>query len=127
MTVVYVALGGALGSVLRYVTGGWVQGRFTGTFPVGTLAVNAIGSLLIGVAMAMFAARGGLGSRAQIAMTVGVFGGFTTYSAFAYETIWLLDRREIKSAIAYVVGTLLIAGIAVGVGFYLAKALAKNA
>ena len=94
MTILYIALAGALGSVARYLVAAGVQ-RLAAPHtqvPAGTLAVNVIGAFVIGVVMAVFAARGELDSRVRIAISVGFLGGFTTYSAFAYETIALLER-----------------------------------
>lgn len=90
MTLVWVALLGALGSVSRYLLGGAMQRLCGPRFPCGTLVVNLIGSVAIGSVMTVYAARQGLESRSRIALTAGLLGGFTTYSSFAYETIRLV-------------------------------------
>ncbi|HUH01037.1 MAG TPA: CrcB family protein, partial [Kofleriaceae bacterium] len=84
-TALLVAAAGAAGSVSRYLVGVWLV-RTNERFPVATIAVNVLGAFAIGVLMAVFAARGDLDSRARIVVTTGFLGGFTTYSAFAYET-----------------------------------------
>jgi CrcB protein len=90
MTLLWVALLGALGSAGRYLLGGAVQRWCGPRFPFGTLAVNLLGSVAIGAVMTIYAARHGLESRSRIALTAGLLGGFTTYSSFAYETVRLV-------------------------------------
>lgn len=96
-----VALLGAVGSLLRWVTGTAVARATGGTFPAGTLAVNLIGSALIGAAMIWFAPD----SKTRVALTAGLLGGFTTYSAFAWDTLALLERRSFATAALYLFGT----------------------
>jgi CrcB protein len=82
-----VALGGAAGSVLRYVTSGFAQSLFrSSTFPVGTLLVNLIGCFLIGAGSQLAESRGAFGDTARVFLFIGVLGGFTTFSAFGNET-----------------------------------------
>ncbi len=96
-----VALGGALGTLLRYVLGGWIQHASGSTFPWGTLAVNVAGCAAIGV-LAAYADRGGLLSPGwRIALQFGVLGGFTTYSAFSLETLRLVGSGDFGRAAAY--------------------------
>jgi CrcB protein len=87
MNTLWVGLGGALGSIARYHVGRVAASRAPG-FPWGTLAVNLLGSLLIGVVMHL-ALRGRLDEPTRLALGVGVLGGFTTYSSFNHETIAL--------------------------------------
>lgn len=116
VTALYIALAGALGSLARYGAGAGMQ-RLVGTrFPYGTLLVNVAGSFLIGLFMALFAARGQLDSRARLAITIGFLGGFTTYSSFALETISLIERRSTGLAALYVGGTLLTGAVACWAG-----------
>jgi CrcB protein len=92
--VVLVALGGLVGSVARYWLSGVVQG-FTGHgFPSGTLTVNVIGSSIIGLMMTLSLERGVLNADLRILLTTGFCGGFTTMSAFSYETLALLRDGE---------------------------------
>ncbi len=82
-----VALGGAAGSVLRYLASGVAQSAFrSATFPVGTLLVNLVGCLLIGAGSQLAESRGAFGDTARALLFVGVLGGFTTFSAFSNET-----------------------------------------
>lgn len=96
----WVALGGALGSVLRYQVAGAVQ-RWNGSdWPLGTLAVNLLGSLLIGGLAHLVLSRGLLSAEARLFMMVGILGGFTTFSAFSLETLRLLQQGAWEYALA---------------------------
>jgi fluoride exporter len=91
--VVWVGLGGMAGSVARYLLSGWIMKALGLTFPLGTFAVNVIGSLLLGVIMAIGVHTTSLNVNAQLGLTTGVMGGFTTYSTFNFETLRLLEER----------------------------------
>lgn len=88
MTVLLVAVGGGVGAVLRYWLGSAVQGSAaaTGSFPLGTLVVNVCGCFAIGI-LAELADRRGLPAEARAFLMVGILGGFTTFSAFANESV----------------------------------------
>ena len=90
--VLWVGLGGMAGSVARYLVSAWLLKLLGPTFPFGTLAVNLIGSFLLGVIMAIGLYTASLGTNAQVGLTTGVMGGFTTYSTFNFETIRLLEE-----------------------------------
>lgn len=121
----YIGLAGALGSMSRYGVGVWLSRSLSDktSFPVGTLAVNIIGSLLIGLVVALFASRGELDSRTRIVVTVGFMGGFTTYSSFALETVGLWEGRSIGSAGLYVFFTLVGGGLACVAGLVIGRRL----
>ena len=113
-----VALGGALGSLLRYLLGAWVQGFLGPGFPWSTFLVNALGSLLIG-AVVRFSLEGALSGEARLFLAVGVLGGFTTFSSFSYETLALVQDGEALLALAYALGSLLLGFILVYLGYRL--------
>ena len=96
MIALYVALGGALGSVLRYWCSGLVASAFGETFPLGTLVVNVIGSGLIGIVAELTGPDGRLLVVPEVRqmVMVGVFGGFTTFSSFSLQTLALLQDGE---------------------------------
>lgn len=81
-----VMLGGATGSLARYVAGGAIMNRFGGRFPLGTLVINVTGSFLIGLLMALFTERFQPHPHWRLLLVVGFLGGYTTFSAFEYET-----------------------------------------
>lgn len=105
-----VAAGGAAGSVLRYlVMAGF--GRWTGAgFPWGTLAVNVVGSLVMGVLVEGIARKFSLAGIWQVFLFVGVLGGFTTFSTFSLDLVTLMDRHAALAAV-YAVGSV-VAGVA---------------
>lgn len=116
-----IALAGGLGSVSRYYAGMLAYRILGDRLPYGTLAVNVAGSFAIGLAMMFFRSRGLLGSDMRIAVTVGFLGGFTTYSAFALETVDLMHADRIGLAGVYVIATLVLAGLACAAGMLAAR------
>jgi CrcB protein len=114
-TLSLVALGGAIGASLRYLSGVGVLRLIGPTeFPVAIMSVNIIGSFLMGV-FAAAAAHRGLTSFSPFVMT-GVLGGFTTFSAFSLETMTLIERGQMGSAMLYVVLSVVLSvgGLALG-------------
>ena len=87
----WVCLGGAAGTGARYLISGWALAWFGMSFPWGTLAVNVIGSFLIGAIMHVGLTTQLISPGLRLALTTGVMGGFTTYSAFNYETLRYLQ------------------------------------
>lgn len=96
----WVAAGGAVGSLLRYQVAGAVQ-RWNGSdWPLGTLAVNLAGSLVIGGITHLVLARGMFSAEARLFVMVGLLGGFTTFSTFSIETLRLLQQGAWEYALA---------------------------
>jgi CrcB protein len=122
----WICLGGAAGTGARYLLSGWLA-RPAGTgFPWGTLAVNVIGSFLLSLIIQFSLGTGMLNPTARLALTTGVMGGFTTYSAFNYETLQYLELSEWLPAFAYV-GVMLIACLLAGwLGMVLGRALVSG-
>ena len=95
-----VGVGGAIGAMSRHGVG-LLSLRFLGPgYPWGTLAVNVVGGLLMGVLVGVLAARGG-GEAARLFIAVGVLGGFTTFSAFSLEMVTMLTRGAHAAALGY--------------------------
>ena len=110
----YVAVGGGVGSVLRYQLGRLTThliGPHAATaFPWATLACNVIGSLAMGVLVGLLARHGSQNEHWRLLLGVGVLGGFTTFSSFSMETILLIERGQAGLAFTYVAASL-IAGL----------------
>lgn len=100
-----VASGGAIGAALRYGATAAVHGVLPRAFPWGTLAVNVVGSLLIGVAFVLLVERSLPGSSPRLFFAVGVLGAFTTFSTFSLDTIALYEAGAGLQAAAYVLAS----------------------
>lgn len=110
--VVLAGLGGFLGSAGRYLVGGWVHGLVPLTsFPVGTLVVNVSGCFVIGVLGGLADARQAFGTEPRVFLFIGVLGGFTTFSSFAYETLALVRAADLGRALVNV-GAQVVLGLA---------------
>jgi len=119
----WVALGGALGSVGRFWLNGIISGRFGETFPWGTLIINVTGSFLIGVIGALVVPEGRLDSQSRTIATqllmAGVCGGYTTFSSFSLQTLNLLRDRQWLYAGGNIMLSVILCMIAVWLGYLL--------
>ena len=122
----WICLGGAAGTGARYLLSGWLLRAAGPGFPWGTLAVNVIGSFLLGLLMQIALATDLLSPTPRLALTVGVMGGFTTYSSFNFETLQYLLRDEWLTAFAYVAATLLVCLTAGALGLLCGRLLAAS-
>jgi len=98
----YIALGGAVGSVTRYLVGVAVQSRSGLDFPVGTLLVNLSGCLLLGFVIHYSLATPAISPEIRALLTTGLCGGYTTFSTFSYETVTLIQDGDWRRAALYV-------------------------
>jgi len=122
LRVFLVGSGGFLGTILRYAVGGWVHDLLDNTsFPYGTLAVNAAGCLLIGLLSGIAESRSVFGPEARLFLFIGVLGGFTTFSSFAYETFSLARDTENLAAVVNIVAQLILGLMGVWFGNTLAR------
>lgn len=117
--VIAVASGGAVGSVLRYLVGVWLV-RPTGGFPLATWLVNIVGSFLIGLFARLFDAPDHHPAL-RLALTVGLCGGFTTFSAFSAETVALLQQGRASRAVLYVTVSLAVGMLATMAGLSIGR------
>ena len=113
----FVALAGGVGSLLRYVLGGWLARSTGGLFPRETLTINVLGSLAIGVLAALVDRGHLLSPVTRMALMVGLLGGFTTFSTFALETFRLAEDAQWLRAGFYVLATNTIGLLAVWAGY----------
>lgn len=115
LTIVAVASGGAVGATLRLLINGTVNKHFVHALPLGTLAVNLLGSFIIGMLFAYFHLNTSLSPHLKTFMVTGILGALTTYSTFAIESFFLLEAGDYTHAFANmalnVFGTILLAGI----------------
>lgn len=118
-----VFIGGGLGSMLRHAVNQASAAMLGVRFPYGTLFVNVIGSLAIGLAAGWFTFRGDSGQLLRLFLTTGILGGFTTFSAFSLDAAVLWERGQAVSAALYVIGSVTAAIIAVFVGLALMRSL----
>lgn len=122
MTLFYVAIGGALGAVSRYVLTGWVHGFVKGDFPYGTLTVNLLGSFILGFFTALALDKPAIiNANLRIAFTIGFIGALTTFSTFSYETFKLLEEGEILLAGINAFGTMALGLLFLWIGVVLGR------
>lgn len=120
-----VGLGGALGSMARYLFGAWVQALSRSqSFPFGTLTVNLIGCLVIGFLSQWAEARSVFTIETRALVFVGVLGGFTTFSSFSLETMLMIERGQIGLALGYALFSLVGAVAALALGLTVMRSVA---
>ena len=115
-----VFIGGGFGSTLRYVIGKYMNSTETG-IPWGTFTANILGSLLIGVILGLAAKNDALSSNQTLLLATGFCGGFTTFSAFAYENHVFLKAGDFTSFALYTIGSFIVGFLAVFLGLFLVK------
>ena len=127
MTYALVALGGAFGAVLRYIFVGWAGRALGHGLPWGTFGVNVLGSFVMGVVAVVMMERlaGSWGRLSPLVMT-GVLGGFTTFSAFSLDALYLIERGRAAAAGAYMAGSVIVSVLALWAGLASARALLQG-
>ena len=121
MRIFLIAVFGAIGTLARYGLQGIVQQRTAAVFPTGTLAVNLSGCLLLGFLGQLTLNRMVISPEMRVAMSIGFFGGFTTFSSFSWETIKMFEDGEWLWGGAYV-----LASVGIGLAFTLLGIHAAN-
>ena len=120
----WVALGGAIGSAARHGVNIGSERLLGNGFPWGTIIVNVAGSFLMGLIMAILSRKLADSENAQLFLTTGILGGFTTFSAFSLDVFNLVQRGGNGSAMAYVLASVLLSIMAVFSGFAALRVLA---
>ncbi|MGB2227413.1 MAG: fluoride efflux transporter CrcB [Parvibaculales bacterium] len=118
--IIWVALGGALGAVGRYLVG--LSLKTASAFPWATMSVNILGSLLMGLVIGWLSRQNGGSDALRLFVAVGILGGFTTFSAFSMDLFTLLERRDIAATMLYLGGSLLGGLVAFIIGFMALRA-----
>lgn len=116
MQVLMVGAGGFVGAVARYGVSGLIRSITGGAFPLGTLAVNSIGCLIIGAVMGLVGLQQELSPNARLFLIMGLLGSFTTFSTFGYETITLAGEGDWRLAAFNVLSNVAIGLVAVTAG-----------
>jgi CrcB protein len=122
MKYLLIVLGGGVGSLSRYVVGAAIATRYGGRFPIaGTMTVNVTGSFLMGLLMTLIAERFGAGSNLRPLLVIGFLGGYTTFSAFEWETYSAVRDGGFWMGIVNIVGSVALGYAAVWLGAALAR------
>ena len=121
-----VALGGALGSVSRFLLGPAIQRSLGMAFPFGTLFINVAGALVLGIVAGLAIDGGTVSPNARAFIGIGFCGGFTTFSAFSFETVALLEGGHAGRAGAYVAASVVFSVIAAWLGLVTARQLLQR-
>lgn len=116
-----IAAGGALGSMLRFGLSLWVHALAGRGFPYGTLVVNVLGCLAMGVLFTLFVDRWSENTVWRAAMLIGVLGGFTTFSSFSIETVNLIEQGESLKAALNVTASVVLCLVATGLGVWFGR------
>lgn len=117
----YIALGSAIGGMLRYLLGGWIQRAAGHGFPLGTLVINVSGSLALGLLLRWASHPPTLNPDLRAFLTVGLCGGFTTFSTFSAESITLMQDGQWGKAMTYVLLSVTLSLAATAAGFTMAR------
>jgi len=120
MNLLLVVLGGGIGAGGRYLLGSWLHLQLGNGFPWGTFAVNALGSLMIGLVFGLAQTKA-IPPGTTLFLTVGVLGGFTTFSAFSLETLRLIANGDLAASLLNAAGQLSVGLLAVYLGLAAAR------
>ncbi len=120
-TLMFIAVGGAFGASLRFLSQAMVYELFGKSFPFGTLFVNVVGSFLMGLLSIFLVEKFNLSAEWHLAILVGVLGSFTTFSTFSIETLVLFEQGDVLKAMANIFLSVIVCITAVWAGAYLAK------
>jgi len=116
-----VAVGGALGALLRFYVQNWSLGRLGAIFPYGTLLVNVTGAFFIGFLMTIFLRHVHIAPAWRLFFVTGILGGYTTFSALVWETYTLTEKGQSAMALLYLGGSFAGGLAALGLGIWLGR------
>ncbi len=122
-TILLVGTGGFIGSVMRYLVQIFIEKGLTSTFPLGTLIANVVGSFIIGVVFALAEKGNFMSAEWRLFLAVGICGGFTTFSSFAYNNFSMLKEGTFGQFFWNVGGSLFLGILAVYLGVVLVRAI----
>jgi fluoride exporter len=122
-TTLWVAAGGAVGSVARYGLNLGLSKLHDHHFPWGIFMVNVLGSLAMGILVALFARKWPESENFRLALTTGLLGGFTTFSAFSYDVVALIEKGEAGTASIYALTSVLLSVLACFAGLWIVRVL----
>lgn len=114
-------IGGGLGASLRHWTGVWTLRQFGPAFPYGTMTVNILGSLLMGVLIGYLSKKSGATNEVRLFLATGFLGGFTTFSAFSLDVANLWQRGDLAGAFSYAALSVILSLAAVFIGLWLMR------
>ncbi|MGD9210139.1 MAG: fluoride efflux transporter CrcB [Desulfobacteraceae bacterium] len=124
LKVVIIGVGGSIGAILRYLVSGIVQNNVqSAAFPYGTMAVNLLGCLLIGIGGGLMTSRQLFSPEMRSFFFIGILGSFTTFSTFSLETFNLIKNGQNTTALIYLGGSIIIGLLAVYLGFIISKTI----
>ncbi len=118
-----VAVGGAIGSVARYLIAGWVQSAAWQGFPFGIFVVNVSGGFVMGLLTELMALKFNVSLPVRAFLTTGIMGGYTTFSTFSLDSALLIQRGAIPSAVIYIVGSAVFSILALFAGLWIVRAV----
>lgn len=124
VNLVYIAIGGAIGACLRYLTTIGLSRLVGSGFPWGTMAANVVGSMAMGMLVGWLMRRGGDGETLRLFVGVGLLGGFTTFSTFSLEVMLLWQRGDVGSAITYAAASVFLSVLGLIAGLVLMRGTA---
>jgi CrcB protein len=123
--VLLVGLGGGLGAMARYGAGFWVARLWPMGFPLGTMLINIVGSILMGIVIGALTRNGAIANEAlRLFVAVGILGGFTTFSAFSLDAVSLIERGELLQAGGYVLISVAVCLIGLYLGLLVTRGVA---
>jgi fluoride exporter len=122
-TILIVGTGGFIGSVMRYLVQFYVEKGMSSTFPMGTLIANIVGSFIIGMVFALVEKGNLMSSEWRIFLTVGICGGFTTFSAFAYNNFIMIKEHSYGQLLFNLGGNIFLGILAIYLGIVLIRAI----